>query len=184
MPKSHPRRNAAEARSGFSVRPVFAGFAIPWPRRHTCWNADPQPDDRIEMAVGQSRQAQSACPRASRNRGADAPATIVPIAVTATPAAARPAAERLEAGLAGSRTGSRNRRRRITIASMPTTPRASNARGRRPTAECCAASMAADTPDAAQSLARSPARPSDTSIAALAWSRTAFASALRGCGTR
>ena len=44
--------------------------------------------------------------------------------------------------------------------------------------------IAADTPEAAQSFVRSPARPSDTSIAALAWLRTAAASALRGCGTR
>ena len=35
-----------------------------------------------------------------------------------------------------------------------------------------ARSITADTPDTPQSLVRSPARPSDTSIAALAWSRT------------
>ena len=45
-------------------------------------------------------------------------------------------------------------------------------------------SITADTPDAAQSFVRSPASPSDTSIAALACSRIALASTLRGCGIR
>ena len=43
-----------------------------------------------------------------------------------------------------------------------------------------AASISAATPEARHSLARSPASPSDTSIAAVAYVRTASASALRG----
>ena len=47
------------------------------------------------------------------------------------------------------------------------------------------ASITADTPDAAHSFARSPARPSDTSIAALSVVADRHAAnALRGCGTR
>ena len=47
-----------------------------------------------------------------------------------------------------------------------------------------ATSMSAETFETRQSLARSAARPSDTSIAAVACVRTASASALRGCGRR
>ena len=47
-----------------------------------------------------------------------------------------------------------------------------------------ATSTSAATPETRHSLPKSPARPSEMSIAAEAWIRTASASALRGCGTR
>ena len=91
--------------------------------------------------------------------------------------------ERLDAILRHACTGSRNHPRRRSTSPV---------RRCRARPDPCAASesgtdgrsITADTPDTPQSLARSPARPSDTSIAALAWSRTISARATRGCGTR
>ena len=84
--------------------------------------------------------------------------------------------ERLDAIFRRSCTGSRNRRRRRSTAPSrqcraTADPRAASDSG------IDARSITADTPDTPHSLVRSPARPSDTSIAALAYSRTISASA-------
>ena len=79
------------------------------------------------MAVGQRAAARSPCPARPETSGRTLPAMIVPIEVTATPAAAGGLRERLERDSPGPRTESRNRRRRKRWSSMPTVPRASKA---------------------------------------------------------
>ena len=58
------------------------------------------------------------------------------------------------------------------------------AKGAAPLGYLMTVSAPKETPDASHSLARSPASPSDTSIAAVACRRIASAIALRGCGSR
>ena len=166
-----PRRNAAEG----PKRSISCRYL-----RRTASGFSRKP---LEMAVGQARQRYLPALRVQETCGADVPPTIVPIEVTATPGRLRCLREGLEADSPGSRTGSRNRRRRRRAPRCRPRP-APAALAAGADSGMLGASMTADTPDAAQSLARSPASPSDTSIAALAWSRTALASALRGCGTR
>ena len=91
---------------------------------------------------------------------------IVPIEVTATPASLRRLRERLEAIL-------RDRAQDLVIVASGNQGLDADGAAREQAAAgaesgMLGASMAADTPEAAQSLARSPASPSDTSIAALA----------------
>ena len=95
-----------------------------------------------------------------------------------------PVGEKLiEIALGARRREFRNRPRR-SAPGRSGSDRPSSGLGRRRRERHWSASTKAVTPLARIILARSPARPSDTSMAALACSRSASASAWRGCGWR
>ena len=89
MPKSHPRRNATEAKNG-RFRQVFALEPDAFSRKSSFRKI-------LEMAVGERAAARSPCPARPETSGATFPAMMVPIEVTATPASSRGLRERLKA---------------------------------------------------------------------------------------
>ncbi len=122
MPKSHPRRNAPKGPQGRFKTPssdFCVGLAFPGPpapeRLASPETAHPEirrSTRRLRMAVGQPRQRDLPAllvqkPRRRRTRRRPCRSTV-----TATPAVRAACCEGFEARSPGSRTGSRNRRRR------------------------------------------------------------------------
>src|SRR5262249_5656454 len=124
----------------------------------------------------------SALPCASRNRAVPGPLAKRPISVSATPAAR--AALRIATSLRGGTLASTSKSSPpVRIASISAGSAASAVRAARDSGTR-ATSMIASTRAVRHIFARSPASPSEMSIAPLALRRSASASALRGCGTR